>query len=168
MHNVIHYSCACACVFHLRSHVGRDAPDTERNANHARGAPWEAARCDTPQCHMRAAAHRGSWVKFFSLARLSIFTCKTSPTCSINVAHLFVAFCCPFHPHTHINEGNGARGQLPLSHGGVEGGPPPRGTFFSVLVNVHNVMQIGLNCSETLLPTNPVWNFVAFAHLPYL
>ena len=140
---------------------------TEGNANHARGAPWAAARCAIPRCRMRAAAHRGSWVKFFSLSRLSIFTCKTSPKCSIKVAHLLVAIFCPFYAHAHINEGDGRGGQLPLSHKRVEGGSPPSRDSFFNLCSSMCTCKIGLNRSEMLLPTNSGWSFVAFAHRTY-
>ena len=104
---------------------------------------------------------------------MSIFTCKISPKCSIKVAHLFVAFCCLFHPHTHINEGDGARGATaPLAWGG-RGLPTPLAglvplRFSSSLCSSICTCKIGLNCSEMLLPANSVWNFVAFAHLRYL
>ena len=42
---------------------------TERNANHARGAPSPAARCAIPRCRMLAAAHRSSWVKLYMYVR---------------------------------------------------------------------------------------------------
>ena len=129
----VHIHCDCACAFHLRSHVGRDAPPS-------------ATRI-IPRGTMRAAAHRGSWVKcvagqyisldFLTLAFVNIYM-QNESKCSIQVAHLFVAFCCLFHPHTHINEGDGARGATaPLAWGGRGGTPPLAGLFFSVLVNVH-------------------------------
>ena len=49
----------------------------------------------------------------------------------------------------------GREGQLPLSHGGVEGGPPPSrdyDSFFSLCSS--GTCKIGLNCSEMLLPAN--------------
>ena len=60
-------------------------------------------------------------------------------------------------------EGMGQGGQLPLSHEGVEGGPPPSQVYDSFFP-----AKIGLNCSEMLLPGNSMWNFIAFAHLHYL
>ena len=46
------------------------------------------------------------------------------------------SFCCLFHPHTHRNEGDGARGAT--AWGGRGGGPPLAGQlFFSVLINMH-------------------------------
>ena len=45
----VHIHCDCACAFHLRSHVGRDAPPSTTRI--------------IPRGTMRAAAHRGSWVK---------------------------------------------------------------------------------------------------------
>ena len=60
-----------------------------------------------------------------------MFTCKISSKCRVNVAHLFVAFCCLFHPHTHINLGHGARGAtVPLAWG-VRGGTLPSRDFSS-------------------------------------
>ena len=46
---------------------------TKCNANHARCAPSLAARCAIPRCRMRAAAHRGSWVKVVHVRTLTVF-----------------------------------------------------------------------------------------------
>ena len=92
-----------------------------------------------------------------------------SPKCITKVAHLFVAICCLFHPHTHINERDGGEGgNCPSRMGGSTGGGEARGTVFVCACSSICTCKIGLNCNEMLLPANTVWNFVVFAHLPYL
>ena len=59
-------------------------------------------------------------------------------------------------------------GHLPLSRRGVEGVSPPCGSALFFLCSSICTCEIGINCSEMLLPVNSVWNFVAFAHLCYL
>ena len=106
----------------------------------------------------------------FLSARLSIFTCKIGPKCNTKVAHLLVAFCCLFQPHTHRNKGDVARGATAPE---VEGeGSPPRRTVAArqlfLLCSSICTCKIGLNCSEILLAANSVWNFIAFKCSPAL
>ena len=107
---------------------------------------------------------------FLSRAFVKIYK-QIGPKCSTKVAHFFVAFCCLFHPHTHINGGDGGRGvTAPLARGVVPPPPPLRGTARQLFFLCSSICtcKSGLNCSEMLLLANSVWNFVAFAHLPYL
>ena len=106
------------------------------------------------------------WI--FSLSRLSIFACELGPKCCTKVAHLCVAFCCLFRPYMHINGRDGAREATALLARGCRGGSPiPRGTFLLLCSSICTC-NIGLVCSEMLLPAYSLWIFVAFAHLRYL
>ena len=88
-----------------------------------------------------------------------------------NAAQICSPFCgilLPFSPtYAHKWRGWGERGQLPLSHREVEGGPSPSQDSCFLYSSICT-SKIGLNCSIMPLPANSVWNFVAFAHLRYL
>ena len=147
----VHIHCDCACAFHLRSHVGRETPPS-------------ATRI-IPRGTMRATAHRGRWVKCvagsiyitrFSLSRV----CQYSHAKLVKMQHKscspFCSILLPFSPtYAHKLRGWG------------EGGNSRDLAFFSLCSSMCTC-KIGLNCCEMLLPVSLVWNFVAFAHLPYL
>ena len=103
----------------------------------------------------------------FSLARVCLYLhAKLVQNAAQKLLTLVWHFAA-FFTHVRAHKWRGW-GQLPLSHGGVEGDLPPfAGQLFSLCSSIC-ACKTGRNCSEMLLPANSVWNFVAFAHLRYL